>query len=38
VNEITVRGVDLDDTEPSLACATRGRGKSGDNLLNAIIR
>ena len=38
MNEITVRGVDLDDPEPSLTCATRGSGKSGDNFLNAIIR
>src|SRR3954452_15032655 len=38
VNEITVRGVDLDDTEPSLTCAARGCGKSGDHYLNAFIR
>ena len=33
-----MRGVDLNDTEPGLACATRGCCKSGDNFLNAITR
>src|SRR5262249_12542518 len=36
VNEIAVRGVDLDDAKTSIACATRGRSKCVDDFANAI--
>ena len=36
VNQIAVRRMDLEDAEASLAGPARGRGKSRDNLLNAV--
>ena len=38
VNQIAVRGMDLDDAKTSIACAPRGRGKCSDDFANAIAR